>query len=113
MSFYKTNEENEIITVEEFVTEWMDKEEYILVDIREPDEIQKQGAVKNTFNISMYNIPEQIEMAPTYIICFLLCDNGARAEQVAKYFKNNNFENMFAIAGGVDSLVEAAPELKV
>jgi len=60
MSFYKTNEENEIITVDEFIAEWMDQEEYILVDIREPDEIQKQGAVKNTFNISMYDIPEQI-----------------------------------------------------
>lgn len=113
MSFYKTNEENEIITVEEFIAEWMDQEEYILVDIREPDEIQKQGAIKNTFNISMYDIPEQIEMAPTYIVCLFICDNGARAEQVAKYLKNNNFENMFAIQGGIEKLVEAVPELKV
>ena len=111
--FYKTNEESEIISVEEFVNEWMDKEEYILVDIREPDEIQTQGAIKNTFNISMYDIPDQIEMAPTYIVCLFVCDNGARAEQVAKYLKNNEFENMFAIKGGIEALVASVPELKV
>ena len=33
--------------------------------------------------------------------------------KVAKYLKNNNFENMFAIQGGIEKLVEAVPELKV
>ena len=111
--FYKTNEEKELLTVDEFANEWYDQQEYMLVDIRENEEIASSGAIKNTFNISMYDIPEQIQMAPTYIVCIILCDNGARSEQVAKYLKNNGFTNMFAIEGGIEALTAAIPELKV
>ena len=110
---YKTNETQEVISVEEFTNEWYNQQEYMLVDIREQEEINNGNAVKGTFNISMYDIPEQIEMAPTYIVCLLVCDNGARAEQVVKYLKNNDYNNMFAIEGGVDALLSAVPELKV
>ena len=110
---YKTNETQEVISVEEFTNEWYNQQEYMLVDIREQEEINNGDAVKGTFNISMYDIPEQIEMAPTYIVCLLVCDNGARAEQVVKYLKNNDYNNMFAIEGGVDALLSAVPELKV
>ena len=112
-NMYKTNEEQEVISVEEFINEWYNQQEYLLVDIREQEEINNGDAVKGTFNISMYDIPEQIEMAPTYIVCLLVCDNGARAEQVVKYLKNNDYNNMFAIEGGVDALLSAVPELKV
>ena len=110
---YKTNEEQEVISVEEFTNEWYNQQEYMLVDIREQEEINNGDAVKGTFNISMYDIPEQIEMAPTYIVCLLVCDNGARAEQVVKYLKNNDYNNMFAIEGGAEALLSALPELKV
>ena len=61
----------------------------------------------------MYEIPDQIDMAPTYIICLMLCQDGTRAEQVTKYIKNNGYKNMIYIEGGIDKLVEAVPELKV
>ena len=112
MSFYKTNEEQEVISIDEFTNEWYDKQDYIFVDIREENEIKETGGIKNAFQISMYDIPENIDMAPTYIICILICDNGARAEQVAKYLKNNDYNNMFAIEGGTEKLFEALPELK-
>ena len=41
--FYKTNEEQEIITLDEFANEWYDNEEFIFVDIREDDEINNNG----------------------------------------------------------------------
>lgn len=112
MSFYKTNEEQEVISIDEFANEWYDREEYIFVDIREETEIAEQGSIKNAFNISMYDIPENIDMAPTYIICILVCDNGARSEQVVKYLKNNDYNNMFALEGGIGKLFEALPEVK-
>lgn len=111
--FYKTNEEQEVISFEEFKNEWVDQQDYILVDIRDDSEIEEHGAIKNTFNISMYDIPEQIDMAPTYIICILICDDGTRSEQVVKFMKNNDFNNMFALEGGTNKLLEHYPELKV
>jgi len=113
MNFYKTNEEQISISVDEFANEWYDQQEYILVDIRETSEIKEQGGIKSAFQISMYDIPDQIDLAPTYIICLILCDNGGRSEQVAKYFKNNEFKNMIAIEGGIEKLFEVLPELKV
>lgn len=113
MSFYKTNEEQELISVDEFVNEWYDDQEFIFVDIREEDEIKKNGGIKDSYRISMYDIPDQIDMAPTYITCILVCDNGARSEQVVRYMKNKNLNNMFALEGGAEKLFEILPELKV
>lgn len=109
---YKTNEEQLGISINEFVNEWKDQQEYLLVDIRETDEIETTGAIKSSFNISMYDIPEKIDMAPTYIICIICCSDGTRGEQVAKYMKNNDYNNIFYIEGGVEELFLAVPELK-
>ena len=111
--FYKTNEEQEVIPVDEFANEWYNQQDYLLVDIRENEEIESQGAIKNTFNISMYDIPEQVDMAPTYIVCIVICDDGTRSHQVAKFMKNHDFNNIFALEGGINSLLEKLPELKV
>ena len=110
---YKTNEEQIGIPVEEFVNEWKDQQEYLLVDIRENDEIESDGSVKGSFNISMYDIPEKVDMAPTYITCIMVCSDGTRSEQVTKYMKNNEYNNMFFIEGGLEELFNACPDLKV
>ena len=59
--FYKTNDDSLSIT-EEFVNEWYNKQEYMLVDIRESEERTEKGIVKGTYNISMYEIPDQIDI---------------------------------------------------
>ena len=110
--FYKTNEEQLGISIDEYVNEWHDKQEYLLVDIRENDEIESVGSIKGSYKISMYDIPENIDIAPTYIICLICCADGTRSEQVAKYIKNNGYNNMFYIDGGVEELFKAVPELK-
>lgn len=111
--FYKTNEEQIAISVDEFVNEWKDQQEYLLVDIRESSEISETYSIKGGISFSMYDIPDNIEMAPTYITCILCCDDGSRSEQVTKYVKNNGYNNMFFIEGGLDELFKAVPELKV
>jgi rhodanese-related sulfurtransferase len=109
---YKTNEDRINITIDEFVNEWKDQQEYMFVDIRESEEIKSEGSVKGAFNISMYDIPEKVDMAPTYITCIILCNDGTRSEQVVKYLKNNEYNNMFFIDGGIEELFKAVPELK-
>ena len=83
-----------------------------MVDIRENSEIETEGSIKGAYNISMYDIPENIDMAPTYIVCILCCSDGTRSEQVTKYLKNNEYKNMFFIEGGLVELFNAVPELK-
>ena len=110
---YKTNEEQEVISIEEFTNEWVDQQEYMLVDIRDDSEIEESGGIKTAFHISMYDIPERIDMAPTFIVCILICDDGTRSEQVIKYLKNNGYNNMFALEGGTENLFTHHPDLKV
>lgn len=110
---YKTNEEQINITIDEFVNEWKDQQEYMFVDIRESEEIESDGGIKGAFNISMYDIPEKVDMAPTYITCIIVCNDGTRSEQVVKYLKNNEYNNMFFIDGGLENLFERCPDLKV
>lgn len=110
---YKTNEEQIDITVDEFVNEWKDQQEYMLVDIRENDEIKSDGGIKGAFIISMYDIPDRIDMAPDYLPLLVCCSDGTRSEQVTKYGKNQGLNNAFYIVGGLEELFNACPDLKV
>ena len=106
-----TNEERIEITLDEFISEWYNKEDYILADIREDDE--KDEKIKLAFEISMYDIPNSISMAPTYINCILCSDDVAKGEQVAKFMKNSDFDNFFYLGATINELLVAIPELKV
>lgn len=108
---YKTNEEQLEITLDEFINEWYNKEDYILADIREEDE--KDEKIKLAFEISMYDIPNSISMAPTYISCIMCSDDVAKSEQVTKFMKNSDFDNFFFLGVTIDELLKAIPELKV
>jgi predicted sulfurtransferase len=70
MSHYKTNEEQETITVEEFVNEWYNDKDYLLVDIREDGEKTELGAIKNAFNISIWH---QLTL---YVSCAVIMEHG-------------------------------------
>ena len=101
------------ISIDSYLNEWKDKKDFIFVDIREEDEITSEGGIKAAFRISMYDIPEKIDMAPDYVDCIICCSDGSRSEQVTKYMKNNGFNNMFYLEGGIEELFKVSPELKV
>ena len=107
---YKTNEEQLSISLDEFVDEWYEKEDYILADIREEDD--KDSKVKMAFEISMYDIPNSIAMAPTYITVIVCSDEETKSEQVAKFMRNSDFNNFFFMESNIDELLERVPELK-
>ena len=109
---YKTNEEQLGISIDEFANEWYNKEEYMLVDIREDDEKSNDGYLKGAFTISMYDIPDKIDMVPTYLSLIVCCTGGVRAEQVARYVQNNDYNNVFYLEGGTSKLFDVLPELK-
>jgi hypothetical protein len=107
---YKTNEEQLNISLDEFISEWYNKEDYILADIREENE--KDFKVKLAFEISMYDIPNSISMAPTYISCIICSDDVEKSKQVAKFIKNNDLDNFFYLDATINELIESIPELK-
>lgn len=112
--FYKTNDEQLNISIDEFVNEWHDKEEYLLIDIREDsDKEGSGGSIKGSFDISMYEIPDKIDMAPTYIVCIVVCEDGTKSKQIAQFAVNHELNNVFYLEGGAVELLKAIPGLKV
>lgn len=108
----KTNEEGLSLSASEFQTAWYGQEDYMLVDIRENDEISGEGQLRGAFNLSLYDVPDKIDMVPTYLSLVICCVDGTRSEQLAKYVQNNGYNNVFFLEGGTTSLFETIPELK-
>lgn len=110
LMFYKTNEETTEITLDEFVNEWYDNEEYLLIDIRERSD--KQNLIQGSFNITYSEIPDKIEMAPTYIVCVVVSDDLDMSSQIAAFTKNHDLNNIFYLSCTTEELFEAIPQLR-
>jgi rhodanese-related sulfurtransferase len=75
----------------------------VLLDVREPWEVQL-AAVKQPFiPMPMQSIPARLSELPTNgpIVC--LCHHGARSQQVAHFLAQQGFEQVFNLQGGIDA----------
>jgi rhodanese-related sulfurtransferase len=74
----------------------------ILLDVREPWEIAS-AALPNSLNIPMNEIPSRAntELDPDapYVV---LCHHGARSLSVTMWLRNQGFDNVQSLAGGID-----------
>jgi rhodanese-related sulfurtransferase len=74
----------------------------ILLDVREPWEIAS-AALPNSLNIPMNEIPSRAhaELDPDapYVV---LCHHGARSLSVTMWLRNQGFDHVQSLAGGID-----------
>ena len=78
----------------------------VLLDVREPWEVQTASVVPAGFSlvtIPMNEIPARLgELAATgRIAC--LCHHGARSQRVAAFLAQNGFAEVANVAGGIDA----------
>ncbi|MEO8249700.1 MAG: rhodanese-like domain-containing protein [Burkholderiales bacterium] len=78
----------------------------VVLDVREPAEWQAasvQGDGFSVLRISMREVPQRLaELDPAQPIA-CLCHHGARSQQVAGFLRNQGFEHVANIAGGIDA----------
>ena len=86
-----------------FIERWPDYGHTVtLLDVREPDELER-AAVTGAVSIPMREVPERVaEMDRTKPIV-VMCRSGARSRVVAQYLRENGFENVYNLAGGIDA----------
>jgi rhodanese-related sulfurtransferase len=75
----------------------------VLLDVREPWEVQL-AAVKRPFvAMPMQSIPARLSELPADgpIVC--LCHHGMRSQQVASFLVQHGFEQVFNLQGGIDA----------
>jgi rhodanese-related sulfurtransferase len=78
----------------------------VLLDVREPWEVQTASVVPQGFTlvaIPMTEIPARIsELDPAQRIA-CLCHHGARSQRVAAFLAQNGFAEVANVAGGIDA----------
>jgi len=78
----------------------------VLLDVREPWELQTASVVPQGFTlvaIPMNEIPGRLaELDPAARIA-CLCHHGARSQRVAAFLSQNGFGDVANVAGGIDA----------
>ncbi len=75
----------------------------VLLDVREPWEVQLAAVNRPFVAMPMQSIPARLSELPTSgpIVC--LCHHGMRSQQVASFLVRQGFEQVFNLEGGIDA----------
>lgn len=99
------------ITVEQFLNEWDSKRHYVMVDIREPSELQKDGKISGTVDIPMKTIPRNLSTFDKDTAYVIMCAGGGRSLRVTEYLQKSGFDKAVSLAGGFHTLKLVAPQM--
>jgi rhodanese-related sulfurtransferase len=88
-----------------------DDEPFLLLDVREDDEIAT-ASLDFAKHVPMASVPARLDELPKNKPIVVMCHGGTRSGRVAKYLRENGFENVSNLAGGIDDwAVEIDPSV--
>ena len=82
-----------------------DDEPFMLLDVREDDEIAT-ASLDFSKHIPMGSVPERLGELSKDANIVVMCHGGGRSGRVAKYLRENGFESVANLAGGIDAWSE-------
>lgn len=86
--------------------EWRDNDRtFIILDIREPHELQ-YGFCTGSWIVPMNNIPQEQSYLPTTTDIVIACAAGVRSWSVAQYLRQQGFEKVWSLENGVPTWSE-------
>lgn len=86
-------------------------EEFVLLDVREPQELAI-CAVENHLHIPMQQIPMRVAELPQDKPIVVMCHHGGRSMQVTMFLRQQGLDNVTNLAGGIDQwAVRIDPDL--
>jgi rhodanese-related sulfurtransferase len=77
-------------------------EDFMLLDVREPDEIAT-ASIPWATTIPMMEIPNRIAELPHDKPIVVMCHHGGRSERVARFLTANGYDNAVNLDGGIDA----------
>ena len=77
-------------------------EDFLLLDVREPDEIAT-AAIPWATTIPMGQIPQRLAELPADKPIAVLCHGGGRSARVTAFLNENGFPQAVNVAGGIDA----------
>jgi len=93
------------ITVEELAQWRASGREFVLLDVREPFELEA-ASLPDVVHIPMREIPARLgEIDPNAEVA-VLCQHGARSEHVARFLLVRGFSSVHNVEGGIDAYAQ-------
>jgi rhodanese-related sulfurtransferase len=77
-------------------------DDFVLLDVREPDEIATVAIVGAT-TIPMGQIPQHLDQLPTDRPIVVMCHHGGRSANVTSFLNANGYPNAVNLDGGIDA----------
>jgi rhodanese-related sulfurtransferase len=90
------------VSVEELKRRHDAGEQLVLLDVREPDEVETASIPWATV-IPMSEIPARMGELPRDEPLVVMCHHGGRSERVASFLAANGYDNAVNLAGGIDA----------
>ncbi len=75
-------------------------EDFLLLDVREPDEIAT-ASIPWASVIPMGEIPERVAELPADKPIYVLCRSGARSGRVTQFLNQNGYPDAANVVGGI------------
>lgn len=95
----------EAVTVDEALA--LSKEGALVIDVREPDELAELAYdVENIKNIPLGELESRLAEVPKNKQVIVVCKKGGRSSQAYELLKNNGFENISNMQGGMNAWSE-------
>ncbi len=82
----------------------LNKREYLCVDLRKEDEIEQTPSKLNCLNIDYDDFFSKMDMIPKDKNILCVCQKGPRSLEVAIFLKQNGWQNVFYLGGGLQML---------
>ncbi|TLS38752.1 rhodanese-like domain-containing protein [Pseudalkalibacillus caeni] len=78
----------------------MNQEKVTVIDVREPNEY-KSGHIPNAVNVPLSKLKNQMNKVPKDKPVHLICRSGGRSMQAARVLKQNGYDNLINVQGGM------------
>jgi rhodanese-related sulfurtransferase len=88
------------ISVSELAKKHNAGEDFILLDVREPDELAI-ASIPWALAIPMGDVPVRFEELPKDKPIAVMCHGGTRSGRVTKFLNENGYPNAVNVAGGI------------
>ena len=110
--FKKKSSDRKEFTPLELLRELEKRKDVIMLDVREPVEIQICH-LDNAKHIPMGQIPSKLDELPKDKDVVVFCHMGVRSKQVINYLRRNGFSRVYNLKGGIDQWsVEVDPKVQ-
>jgi rhodanese-related sulfurtransferase len=77
-------------------------EDFLLLDVREPDEIAT-ASIAWAKTIPMREVPAHLDELPKDKPIAVMCHGGGRSGRITQFLNENGYPNAVNVAGGIDA----------